>query len=138
MSINGSYRVVFEEYTKRHYIKEFEKEFKNAWFTTRKAIVGQLRNVDMLRDSGRLRNPPIHFSPDRKEWILKHEFAIAGLHESPHGSGRRLIAYVNDIERVVRVLLIYHKKHISSSSETSWWEQTIKAEYPALLKNFSF
>lgn len=138
MSISGGYRVVFEEYTRRHYIKDFEKDYKGAWATTRKAIVSQLRNVDMLRDSGRLRNPPIHLSPDRKEWILKHEFAIAGLHESPHTSGRWLIAYVNDAERIVRVLLVYQKKHVTSSDETSWWRKVVKREYSAILSNLSF
>lgn len=136
MSING-YRVVFEEYSRKHYIKEFEKKYKGAWLTTRKAIVSQLKNVDMLRDSGRLSNPPLHFSADRKEWILKQDFAIAGRRESPHGSGRRLIAYVNESEKVVRVMLIYHKNHIDSScgGETAWWRSVIKKEFNDLLEN---
>lgn len=133
MYISG-YRVVFEEYAKKHYIKEFAKEYKGAWVTTQKAIVGQLRNVDMLRDSGRLRNPPIHLTADRRKWVLKHEFAMAGLHESPHGSGRRLIAYVDEINRVVRILLVYHKKHVEKKygSETAWWKSVAKREFMEL------
>ena len=137
MSISGGYRVVFEEYARRHYIKSFEKDYKGAWLATRKAIVGALKNVDMLRDSGRLSNPPLHYSADRREWILKQDFAIAGRHESPHGSGRRIIAYVNENERVVRVLMVYHKKHIDGAygSETAWWESVVKAEYGEMLGN---
>ena len=136
MSTSGGYRVVFEKYAEKHFVKSFEKEYKGAWLTTRKAIVGVLRNVDMLRDSGRLSNPPLHYSVDKREWILKQDFAIAGRHESPHGSGKRIIAYVNEKERVVRILMVYHKKHIEGSygSETAWWESVIKREYKALLE----
>lgn len=137
MSISGGYRVVFENYAKNHFVKSFEKDYRGAWLSTRKAIVGLFRNVDMLRDSGRLSNPPLHYSGDRREWILKQDFAIAGRHESPHGSGRRIIAYVNENERIVRILMVYHKKHIDGSfgSETAWWENVVKKEYRDLIKN---
>ncbi len=127
MSINGGYQVAFEDFAEKHYIKDYEKRYKGAWLTTRRAIFDQLRNIDMLRDSGRLRNPPIHMSEDRKKWVLKHEFAIAGLHESPHGSGRRLIAIVDETVRTVRVVLVYDKGHVQGGNETVWWEKMIKS-----------
>lgn len=138
MYFSGGYRVLFEDYTKRHFVKDFEKKYKGAWLTTRKAIVAQLRNVDMLIGSRRIPSP-IHFSTDRKEYLIKHDFAIAGLHESPRGSGRRIIAYVNELEKVVRILLIYHKTHVPKNlGETVWWETTVKNEFRELLKNLDF
>lgn len=139
MSINNDgYRVIFESYASRHYIKDFEKKHKGAWLTTRKALVGQLRNIDMLINSGRT-NPPIHRTGDNSQWIVKHEFVIAGLKESKKSSGRRLIAHVNDTERVVRVLMVYQKDHVDKKSgETAWWERAIKSEYKNLLSDFSF
>lgn len=139
MSINSDgYRVYFEEYSSRHYIKDFEKKYKGAWLTTRKAIVSEFRNIDMLINSGRT-NSPIHKTSDNSQWIIKHEFVIAGLKESKKSSGRRIIAYVNDSERVVRILLVYHKDHADKkSSETDWWERTIKNEYKPLLQDFNF
>lgn len=138
MSSNDGYRVVFEEYSNRHYVKEFEKKYKGSWLSTRKALVSQLRNIDMLISSGRT-NPPIHMTDDRSEWILKHPFAIAGLKESPKSSGRRIIAYVNEIEKIVRILLVYHKDHLGKGSgETNEWERTIKTEYKELLENLTF
>ena len=136
-SSDDGYRVIFGEYSKRHFIKDFEKKYKGSWLTTRKALVSQLRNVDMLVNSGRT-NPPIHRADDRSEWILKHEFVVAGLKISKKSSGCRIIAHVNEIEKLVTILLVYHKDHPKkSSSETSEWEKIIKTEYRNLLKNLS-
>jgi len=139
MSISSDgYRVIFEEYAGRHYTKDFEKKYKGAWLTTRKALVSEFRNIDMLINNGRT-NPPIHRTSDNTKWIVKHEFVIAGLKESRKTSGRRIIAYVNDAERVVRILLVYHKDHADKkASETAWWERTIKSEYKGLLADFNF
>ncbi len=138
MYSSDGYRVIFEEYTKRHYVKDFEKKYKGSWLTTRKALVSEFYNIDMLIDSGRT-NPPIHRTSDNSQWIIKHEFIIAGLKESRKTSGRRIIAYVDNANQVVRILLIYHKDHVDKkASETAWWERTIKGEYKTLLEGFSF
>lgn len=139
MSISSDgYRVLFEPYASRHYIKDFEKKYKGAWLTTRKAIVSEFRNIDMLIHSGRAK-PPIHRTYDNAQWIIKHEFVIAGMHEGKKTSGRRIIAYVNDAERVVHILLVYNKGHADKkSSETAWWERTVKSEYKELLQDFDF
>jgi len=138
MFSSGGYRVVFEDFCNRHFMKDFEKKYKGSWLITKKALISQLRNVDMLVNSGRT-NPPIHMTDNRQEWILKHEFAIAGLRESPKSSGRRIIAYVNEEERIVHVLLVYHKDHLGKGAgETNEWERVIRAEYKDLLRNLSF
>ncbi len=137
MSINNDgYRVIFENYVTRHYIKDFEKKYKGAWLTTRKALVSEFRNIDMLINSGRT-NPPIHRTSDNTQWIVKHEFVIAGLKESRKSSGRRIIVYVNGTKRVVHILLVYDKGHVDKkSSETSWWERIIREEYKYLINDF--
>ncbi len=139
MSISSDgYRVFFEAYTKRHYIRDFEKEYKGAWLITRKALIDQFRNIDMLINSGKTK-PPIHRTDDNIQWIVKHEFVIAGRRESKKEGGRRAIVYVNDAEKIVKVLLVYNKDHIDKkASETAWWERTIKGEYKSLLKDFGF
>jgi hypothetical protein len=137
ISSDGSL-VIFEDYASRHYIKDFEKKYKGAWLTTRKAIVSEFRNIDMLINSGRT-NPPIHRTSDNTQCIVKHEFLIAGLKESKKTSGRRIIAYVSDIDRVVHILMVYQKNHVDKkAAETAWWERTIKEAHKDLLKDFSF
>lgn len=138
MYSNDGYRVYLEEYTKHHFIKELERKYKNSWLVTRKALVSEFRNIDMLINSGRT-NPPIHRTSDNSQWIVKHEFIIAGLKENKKTSGRRIIAHVNNNDRVIRVLLVYCKDNLDKKAgETAWWERTIKDEYKTLLEDFSF
>jgi hypothetical protein len=135
MFSNDGYRVYFADFTKRHFVKDFEKKYKGAWLTTRKALVSEFRNVDMLIDSGRT-EPPIHFTDDRSELIIKHKFAIAGTNKSRLASGCEIIAHVNEADKIVTVLLVYHKDHFGKSGETAEWERIIKTEYKYLLTKF--
>lgn len=132
-----NYRVLFEDYSKRHYIKKFKNDYGNQWFVTRKALVAQFAHIDQLVLNGRT-NPPIHRTDDNMEWIIKHEFAVAGRNQSAKKSGNRVILYVNHNDRTVRVLLLYHKDHLSkSASETATWRGIIKQEFKDLLAGFS-
>ena len=133
-----NYRVLFESYSENHFIKDFQKKYRKNWLVTRTALVKEFARVDQLVLNGRT-NPPIHQTDDRREWILKHEFAIAGLRESRKSSGRRIIAYVNHDQKVVRILLVYHKDQLGKkSNETGEWERVVKAEFKTLLVNFHF
>lgn len=140
MSFNDleDYRVVFEDYAEKHYIKDFDKKYKSQWKVTRLALVASLRHLDRLVENRRI-NSPIHMTQDRAQWILKHEFVVAGQKASRKTSGCRLIAHVDENQKKVSVLLLYHKSHVAkSASETAWWEGVVKAEYKHLLKDFSF
>lgn len=131
-----NYRVLFEDYSERHYIRSFKKDYGSQWLVTRKALIAQLAHIDQLIMNGRT-NLPIHKTADNKEWIVKHEFAIAGRKQSAKRSGNRVILYVNHNQRVVRVLLLYHKNHLgSAANETATWRTIIKHEYRELLINF--
>ena len=126
-----NYRVLFEDYSERHYAKAFKKDYGNQWLVTRRALVAQFAHIDQLVLNGRT-NPP------NKEWIIKHEFAVAGRKQSAKDSGNRAILYVNHNDRTVRVLLLYHKDHLGkSASETATWRGIIKQEFKDLLTRFS-
>lgn len=133
-----NYRVLFEDYSERHYAKAFKKNYGNQWLVTRKALVAQFAHIDQLVLNGRT-NPPIHRTGDNKEWIIKHEFVVAGRKQSTKDSGNRVILYVNHNDRTVRVLLLYHKGYLGkSASETATWRGIIKQEFKDLLTRFSF
>ena len=132
----NNYRVLFEKYSERHYIKAFKKGYGNQWLVTQKALA-QLAHIDQLILNGRT-NPPIHRTEDNKKWIVKHEFAIAGRKQSAKSSGNRVILYVNHNERTVRVLLLYHKDHLGkTANETAAWRNIVKQEFKDLLAEFS-
>jgi hypothetical protein len=62
--------------------------------------------------------------------ICKTEFKISGGRESRHSSGNRCIVAIYGVERVVRILLIYHKNDLGSGNETARWKQLVKDNYP--------
>jgi hypothetical protein len=124
------YRVVFEPFAERYFIKSFAKKYPGAWERTRKALELEFSFVDHLFDKTIAEH--IHVSPDGNRAICKTEFKIAGTQESRHGSGNRCIIALYSNEGLVRILLVYSKTDVKGSHETNWWEQTIKGSYPEL------
>ncbi|MDR0888916.1 MAG: hypothetical protein LBM21_03350 [Coriobacteriales bacterium] len=71
-------------------------------------------------------SPPIKSTPDNMHLLIKHDFAIAGMHQSPHGSGNRAIIHVDKIKHTVYVLLVYHKTDLADGNETAQWQRLVK------------
>lgn len=133
---NIPFRVVVEPFAEKHYIKDFQKKYKSHWLTTRKAIVAQFNNIDLLLVSGRL-TPPIYISEDMRSYaIYKHSFAVAGTKQSPKSSGNRIILFVDYELRTVHILLAYSKNHISSPNETAKWQTIVNKQYPDIVSRF--
>ncbi len=134
-SVDVPFRVVVEPFAEKHYIKDFQKKYKSQWLSTRKAIVAQFNNIDLLLESGRL-TPPILNSPDKCA-IHKHSFRVAGTNQSAKSSGNRIILFVDYKLRTVHVLLVYNKNHIGPPNETAKWEQVTKSQYPDYYARFT-
>jgi hypothetical protein len=124
---SSDYRVCFAPYSERHFIKRFEKKYRKNWELTRQALIEQFKRIEALLLNGRT-NTPIHESADRQHWIVKHPFAVVGLHQSPQGSGNRAIVHVDREAKTVHVLLVYHKTDLGSApgGETAAWEKHIR------------
>jgi len=121
----SNYKVLFEDFTKRHYIKKFRKAYKDKWPPTELAINDTCERIDnMLLYS---RADCIHSSGEHQ--LVKLDFAVKGTQTSPKASGNRCILYINNRLRLVRVLLIYSKNEISEPNETQKWKSIIKSEY---------
>ena len=84
MSTNTAvpFRVVVDDFAEKYYIKDFQKKHKSNWLKTRKAIVAQFNNIDLLIESGRLTSA-IFESEDKQHAIHKHSFSVAGSGKSP-------------------------------------------------------
>ena len=121
MSTN-KYIVSINNYAERHYIKSFEKKYLNKWGITLRAIVLELKNVELLSDTNYFGKINIF----ENEYIAKGEFKIAGSKESKKSSGCRYIVKVNTKELTSEMLLIYHKSDVNMSNETVWWQDKIK------------
>jgi hypothetical protein len=54
MSTNNNYNVSVSEYAKKHYIKNFEKKYKNAWDTTFLTIKNLLSRIDLYLKTSKI------------------------------------------------------------------------------------
>lgn len=128
------YRVIFTTYAREHFLSELERSHPEVWPATRRAITSQLHNVDMLIGTGRT-EPPIYLSADRRQKLLSLSFALAGSNISPSQSGYRLVAQIDDTEKLVQILFIYHDSHLPSNvDELTWRQQILKEQYQISLK----
>ncbi len=128
--MSSRYVVIFDDFTSRHYIKKFKKSYsERAWLLTENAIRFQCTNVTALLSTDQCETISIQGNVR----LCKYEFSVAGTHRSPKSSGNRCILAIDDNERTVRVLLVYHKSHIAAdgNNETVAWKKLIRDTYQA-------
>jgi len=128
-----NYRVQFEPYTERHYVKKFQKDYKDKWLATERTIIAVCERIDnMLRYN---RADLISTSGSYK--LVKLDFAVEGTRMSPKASGNRCILLVDEDIRLVKILLVYSKNEITSPNETQKWKNVIRNEYGEIAKLFN-
>lgn len=127
------YNVVFEEYTKRHFIKNFEKKYKSKWNKTQDDIIFVCEHIENML----LTKRADLISVSENSRLVKLDFAIFGLKVSPKSSGNRCILFLDDEIKIVKVLLVYSKNDISTNNETQAWKNIIKSQYPELAEIFN-
>ena len=128
-----NYRVQFEPFTKRHYVKKFQKEYKDKWFVTERIIIAVCERIDnMLQYS---RADIISTAGCYK--LVKLDFAVEGTRISPKASGNRCILFVDEDTRAVKILLVYSKNNISPPNETQKWRNIVKNEYGEIATLFN-
>ena len=127
------YNVVFEDYTKRHFIKNFEKKYKSKWNKTQDDIIFVCEHIENML----LAKRADLISVAENSRLVKLDFAIFGLKVSPKSSGNRCILFLDDEIKIVKVLLVYSKNDISTNNETQAWKNIIKSQYPELAGIFN-
>lgn len=122
------HKVVFEDYSKRHFIKNFEKKYKSRWTKTQDDIIFVCEHVENMLLTKRA--DLISVADNYR--LVKLDFAIFGLKISPKSSGNRCILLLDDDMRTVKVLLVYSKNDISTHNETQEWKNIIRNQYPSV------
>lgn len=85
MSTNPhKYKVYIREYTKKHYIKTFEKKHGRHWDITLEAIVASLEHINTFLLTSKAEKI-LSFHEENK-YIVKCEFRVAGSNDSAHAS----------------------------------------------------
>ena len=133
MSFSERYQVSIEKYAETHFIKSFSKRYRTARDKTLIAIEGMLQRIDMFLLTTKAEK--IHCADHLH--LLKCEFAIAWLSQSPHTSGNRYIALLDERNKTCSILLLYAKTDVKWANETQWRQSEIKSNYPELKKIFT-
>ena len=127
------YKVVFEDFTKRHFIKNFEKKYKSQWNKTQEDIIFVCEHIENML----LTKRAVLISVADNCRLVKLDFAIFGIKISPKASGNRCILFLDDDMGIVKILLVYSKNDISTHDETQEWKNIIKAQYPSIGEIFN-
>ena len=127
------YKVVFEDYTRRHFIKNFEKKYKSKWNKTQDDIIFVCEHIENMLSTKRA--DLISVADNCR--LVKLDFAIFGMKISPKSSGNRCILFLDDDMRIVKILLVYSKNDIPTHNETQEWKNIVKAQYPSIGEIFS-
>ena len=127
------YKVVFEDFTKRHFIKNFEKKSKSQWNKTQEDIIFVCEHIENMLLTKRA--DLISVADNCR--LVKLDFAIFGIKISPKASGNRCILFLDDDMGIVKILLVYSKNDISAHNETQEWKNIIKAQYPSIGEIFN-
>jgi len=135
MSINEKYCVEITEYAERHFIKSFSKRYKWVWDETLKVIIEMLERIEVFSKITE-KAEKIHICDIW--YIVKCKFKIAWSNESPKTSGNRLIAFVNEESKEVKILLLYTKTDIQWWSETAWREKLVKENHKTIYWLFNY
>lgn len=126
--INQKYNVVFDEYSEKCFIKDFEKKYKKHWYATRQSIHDTLERIANLSGTSYI---DLICTSNKDTFLVKFDFKIAKSDVSAKSSGNRCILEVCNKKMEVRVLLVYCKDHIdrSANQETLWWKEHISTTF---------
>jgi len=123
MPTNNS--VEIEPFAASHFVKSFEKKYKQHWNTTLLSIIDGLERIEFLLQTNRAET--ICIAGEIK--IIKTQFRIDGTKESAKSSGNRCIVAWHTDKQKVAVLLVYCKTDIVGRNETAAWKSLVRKNY---------
>ena len=128
-SSNNLFTVDFSDYSKRYYLKRFEKDYKGRqWDITVESI---------LQDLARIRTSDLQKTQQVDElwqkdsfWIFKYDFRVAQTKESTKSSGNRCIAFLDNVANKIEILMIFGKGDLpKNKGEQAFIQQILEEEF---------
>lgn len=115
---NELFSVIFTDYSKHHYLKNFEKRYKDKqWDFTKKSIIQDLSRLRVENNTTQLSTQIDELKYDDQEYLAKYDFKVALTKESTKSSGNRCILYINNKTDIIKVLMIYNKNDLPKNKD---------------------
>lgn len=127
--MSTKHSVIFDPFTKRHYIKNFKKKYSHrVWEVLKESIIAMLQNPHVSIEKNK-----IETIRDQDGVLLGKivNLKIPGRKKSGRKSGYRCIVSIDTETKSSRVLLLYHKGDLpGAGGETAQWKRLIKKHLP--------
>ena len=124
--MSTKYGVSVEKFAERYYLKNFRRRYKKAFDIPWNAHFLMLQKFDLMLEKERTHRIS---DPNKEIVICKCDFKILP-NESAKESGNRCIVAQYVERKEIKILLVYCKNDIQGHSETVWWKNIIKENYP--------
>ena len=127
-SDNELIRVAFSNYSKNHFYKKFEKQYKGKrWQLTVDSIVEDIKHIKREKSKLQLTQQVDELWYNDHCWIFKYYFKIAGTKISAKASGNRAIIFLDTRQNRAEILTIYSKTDLPENiGEQKWIDKTLR------------
>jgi hypothetical protein len=125
--------VKFSDYSRQHYLKRFEKDYKGSqWNVTVESI---FQDMARLRVSDMQKTQQVDELWHKDDyWIFKYDFRVAQTKESTKSSGNRCVAFLDNTNNRITVLIIFGKGDLpKNTGEQAFIKKTLNKEFSGIL-----
>ena len=128
---NNLFIVKFSKYAKRHYLKRFEKTYKGKqWDITVESILQDMMRLKTSSNDLQRTQQVDELWHKNEYWIFKYDFRVAQTKESTKSSGNRCVAFLDNKQNKIIILIIYGKGDLPKNiSENAFIKQTLCTEF---------
>ena len=122
---DDEYRVVYHEHAKKFFLKSFQKKYKGIiWRQTERAFCYSLARIGFKDNNLQMSQQIDELWREEELIVFKYDFKIFGTKTSTKSSGNRIVGILDNKERMITIILIYHKSHLPKNiSETNYIRQ---------------
>jgi hypothetical protein len=123
--------VTFSTYAKRHYLKRFEKDYRGKqWEVTVESIFHDLSRIKTSDSDLQKTGQVDELWHNGDYWVFKYDFRVALTKESTKSSGNRCVAFLDNAQNKIEILIIYGKGDLPKNiGEQAFIEQTLNREF---------
>jgi hypothetical protein len=128
---NKLFTAQFSDFATLHFLKRFEKDYKGRqWDITVESIFQDMSRIK-ISDSDLQKTQQVdELWQNGNFWIFKYDFRVAQTKESPKTSGNRCVAFLDNINNKIDILLIFGKGDLPKNiGEQAFIEQTLNKEF---------